>query len=122
MHDITASEVRTRAIRFERNDVAVYNGEREYPKIKLVRRMAFRVLDVTECGGCEENQFIHVGLRHSAKFITCPACGNILSVDDIFWVGAIAFRRATEEEEKDFNEEMITRALNLKPKYNEKEF
>lgn len=110
MHDTPAAAIRSAAVKFSERDTAVFTGEPECPPLGLVRGNLFRVVDTTVCR-CG-HQFVDVGLRHSAKFITCPLCEGILSIDDVFWVMSSGFRPASVEEEKDYNEVILYRSLN----------
>lgn len=111
MHNTTATKVHTAAVRYSEGDVVIFTGQQEVHKLGLVHHNAFKVLGTADCG-CEGYQFIDVGLRHNSQFITCPICNCIIGVDDVYYIGADAFRRASVDEEKDYNEIILNRSLN----------
>lgn len=91
----------------------IYKGELN-ERLRMVPGLLYVVLSAVRCGGCEGESglWINVGHKHTKKYSYCGECGNILAVDDIYFLPSSVFREATAEEVELYEEIIIEESLN----------
>lgn len=88
-------------------DIVVCIDDREWndceQTIDLVYKKFYKILDINKCN-CKDENIFDIGSRFINKIDRsyCSKCNNILVGQGIHWAACYRFRKATEEEEKEY--------------------